>query len=299
MKKNISICICTFNRPKLLEKLLKSLANQYDDNLYILEIIVVDNDYKMSAKEIVDNLKLDLNVRYYCEPQRNISLARNKAVSVATGDLIAFIDDDEYPSKHWLKNLYMCYLKYGCDGVLGPVRPKYEVDPPKWIIKSKINIRPEHLTGTIIGPQDMRTGNVLIRSDIFKKKDNYFNPKYGLIGGGDIDFFQRMIKQGYRFIWCQEAIVYEFVSKDRLTIDYHLKRALARGASRSMSESYLNISTLKSLGAVFLYFFILPLSSIVGLYFFNKYLIKLFDHLGKLIGFLGIRLVKERPYKKT
>ncbi|MCZ6703705.1 MAG: glycosyltransferase [Ignavibacteria bacterium] len=52
-----SICIATYKRPELLEKLLDSLSNQKLPESVILEFIIVDNDKSGSAKEVVEIAK--------------------------------------------------------------------------------------------------------------------------------------------------------------------------------------------------------------------------------------------------
>jgi succinoglycan biosynthesis protein ExoM len=50
---------------------------------------------------------------------------RNKAIENATGDFVAFIDDDEFPTAGWLWNLFTACSAYDVAGVLGPVRPHF------------------------------------------------------------------------------------------------------------------------------------------------------------------------------
>lgn len=291
----VSICICTYRRPKQLASLLKCLSEHKNDNLYPMEVIVIDNDKYKSAAPVVKEVRkiLPYKIKYYIEPIQNISLARNKAILCSSGDLVCFIDDDEYPERNWLRNLVIYYQNNKCDGVLGPVEPKYEITPPKWIVKSKIYNRPNPQSGTKIGQKDMRTGNFLVNRKILVDSNNYFDPKFGLVGGEDVDFFRRMVSKDYKFLWCKEAIVYEFISKERLTLRYQIKRALSRGKSHSMMTSFISMGTLKSIIAIIMYTLILPFFLIVGLHLFNKYLIKLCDHVGKILGYLGINPVQQ------
>ena len=121
----ISVCICTFRRPALLARLLGELKAQHDDKLYALRVIVADNDDARSALPVVESAKpgLGLPVEYVHEPERNIALARNAAVAKASGDLVAFIDDDEFPAGDWLPSLVRCLDRMDVDGVLTDGRP--------------------------------------------------------------------------------------------------------------------------------------------------------------------------------
>jgi len=198
----ISVCICTYRRPTKLKYLLEHLVDQISDLEIKAEIIIVDNDYQQSAKDVVEKIGNKILYKYLCEPIKNISLARNKAVRTAQYDFIALIDDDEYPSSDWLKNFISFYKLYPCHGVLGPVRPIFETEPPAWISESSLFQRPEFKSGTRLKPEHMRTGNAFIMKELFYLDDNPFDPNLGLTGGEDVDFFRRMFRRGYKFITC-------------------------------------------------------------------------------------------------
>ncbi|WP_321371090.1 glycosyltransferase [uncultured Desulfuromusa sp.] len=85
----ISICILTFNRCEILEKLLESLSLiSYSS----IEIIVVDNCSQDNTENIV--LEKFCNIIYH-KTENNIGVAaRNIALSMAKGDVIITIDDD-------------------------------------------------------------------------------------------------------------------------------------------------------------------------------------------------------------
>jgi cellulose synthase/poly-beta-1,6-N-acetylglucosamine synthase-like glycosyltransferase len=68
---------------------------------------------------------------------------------------------------------------------------------------------------------------VLLRSSIFKDKDNWFRAEFGS-GGEDRDLFRRLIDKGCKFVWCAEAPVYEVVPPERFKRSFMLRRALLR-----------------------------------------------------------------------
>jgi len=291
----ISICICTYKRPELLGNLLKKLQRQKTNGLFAYSIVIVDNDHAQSAKSVVESFKQisSIDIDYLCEPEKNIALARNKAIKNAKGNFVAFIDDDEFPIDYWLVNLFRTLKKYNADGVLGPVNPDFEKEPPKWVLKGKLLSRKSYVTGyVLVKPRDTRTGNVLLNRNIFKKEKNLFDPEYGKTGGEDVDFFRRMLNKHYVFVWCNEATVYETVPSGRIKRAYFLRRALLRGVVNSKHAS--KISFIKSLCAFSIYTLALPVLFFVAHHLFMKFMIKNCDHLGKLLAIFGIRVVKER-----
>jgi len=294
---HISVCICTFKRPQMLSNLLSKLQDQVTEDRFTYSAVVVDNDANKTALDTVNDWKnkSSIQIDYFCEPEQNIALARNKAVANAKGNFIAFIDDDEFPDKNWLINLFKTLNQYQCAGVLGPVKPYFEIPPPEWIIKGKICERKSYPTGTILKkPDETRTGNVLLNKAICRNQEKPFNPEFGLSGGEDVDFFGRMMKKGLTFVWCDEGPVFEIVPPERFTRAYHLNRALVRGSVNSSNLSLFNKHALKSLCAFFLYTMSLPILSLLGHHLFMKYLIKDCDHIGKLMGFIGYKFSANR-----
>ena len=278
----------------MLDILLQNIINIETKGLFTYGVVLVDNDKDQSAMPIFLKYKnIGLNICYYVEPIQNIELARNMAVLNAIGDYIAFIDDDEYPSKDWLIILYMFLKKTNADGVLGPVLPYFEVSPPDWIVKGKIFERENLCSGTILTWNQTRTGNALINLNLFKVIK--FDPKYGS-GGEDRDLFKRMIINKYIFIWCDNSYVYEFVSKERMKVSVMLKRACLRGIMAANAKNGINVVSdmIMSIIAVITYLIISPLLIIRGKHYFVKTLIKICDHAGKVFAYLGIRLIKSK-----
>lgn len=292
---HLSVCICTFKRAELLKRLLESLADQRTEGLFSYSIVVADNDGMQSARPVVAafSSKSQLPIRYCAEPEQNIALARNKALESVTGDFVVFIDDDEFPTHHWLCNLLKTYLAYGADGVLGPVKPQFENGAPSWVRKGGFFERPDYVTGYKLSWTECRTGNVLFRKNILAGIDPPFRPEFAT-AGEDMDFFRRMISRGCTFIWCKDAIVHEVVPAARCNRSFLLKRALLRGSNFPKHPADRLKNLLRSLVAVPAYMFALPILAIFGQHVFLKYLVKLCDHASRLLAFAGWSVMKER-----
>jgi succinoglycan biosynthesis protein ExoM len=257
--------------------------------------VVADNDALRSAEPLVSEFAATSNVavKYCVEPRQSIALARNKAVQNATGDYIAFIDDDELPARNWLQSLFAACDKYGVDGVLGPVKPCFGDGVPGWIVKGRFYDRPCHETGFVLAHGQTRTGNVLLKEHLFRETDSPFRPEFR--AGEDVDFFRRAIEQRRVFIWCNEAVVYETVPPTRWKRKYLLRKALLRGACAALRPTVGAREVAKSVIAVAIYGLALPFAALLGQHRFMGLLVRLCDHLGKLLALLGINLVAE-PY---
>ena len=92
--------VCTRERPGALARCLDSLlAQAYPD----FRILVVDNAPVTDATaEVVRAAARRGPVEYLAEPKAGLSFARNAAVAAAPGEILAWIDDDEYADPHWL-----------------------------------------------------------------------------------------------------------------------------------------------------------------------------------------------------
>jgi len=275
--------------------LLEKLGEQDFGSLFTYSIVVADNDRLRSAEPVVAEFATisPIPISYCVEPRQNIALARNKAIENATGQFLAFIDDDEFPAKDWLLTLFKTCSKYDVDGVLGPVKPYFDEDAPTWVIKGKFYARPSYPTGFVIDWRKGRTGNVLLKRRVFAAGEQPFRPEFHV--GEDQDFFRRMIDQGHVFIWCDEAVAYEVVPPIRWKRTFMLRRALLRGRMSLAHPAFGVLDIAKSLIAVPAYLVALPLALVCGQGSFMNVVVRLFDHTGRLLALLGINPVKE-PY---
>lgn len=291
----ISVCICTYRRPRWLLRLLQALERQQTAGRFTYSVVVADNDATESARETVEQFcaTSPLGVTYCVEPAKNIALVRNRAIAAATGDWIAFIDDDEFPIETWLDALLRACEVHQAAGALGPVRPHFEEPPPAWVPKCGLYDRTEHETGYVVPWPDSRTGNVLFRANILPPHAAPFDSRFAN-GGEDQDFFRRMMERGSRFIWCNEAVVYETVPPVRWDKKVMMQRALLRGQNALKHSNRASLSVAKSLVAALLYTLALPFLALIGTHLYIRYLIKLCDHIGKVCAGFGFKLVRER-----
>jgi succinoglycan biosynthesis protein ExoM len=292
---HLCICICTCGRPRLLERLLRDIARQDARGEFTFSVVVADNDPTQSARAIAESCAREcpLAVTYVVEPERNIALVRNTAVANATGDFLVFIDDDEFPVPDWLLNLFRTCEARQVAGVLAPVMPHFEQTPPRWIIKGGFYDRPTHPTGFVMPWQECRTGNVLLRRNIFDPAEPPFRREFGT-GGEDQDFFRRMIDKGHRFVWCDEAIAFEVVPPSRWSRRFMVSRALLRGRNSLRHRRNRVRNLLKSAVAIPAYTLALPVLLVAGQHHFMRYLVKLADHTGRLLASVGLNPVRER-----
>jgi succinoglycan biosynthesis protein ExoM len=291
---HIDVCICTYRRPQSLSRLLQKLARQETTGLFEYSLIVVDNDQAGSARAVVRAFqdRFPIPIVYRVEPEQSIARARNRAVETSQGDLLAFLDDDEFPVNDWLLTLFIVLMDRRVDGVLGPVKPHFDADPPPWLQRGRFHERPCYPTGFLIDGAMGRTGNVLLKRDLFPPGEPAFRPEF--VTGEDKDFFRRKIAEGRVFIWCAEAVAYETVPPARWTRKFILRRALLRGKYSTLEPTFGLFEVGKSLLAICLYVCALPVLCLLGQHHLMRYLEKLFHHAGKILAVLRLNPIGER-----
>lgn len=292
---NISVCICTFKRPDLLKRSLDAVCAIETEDRFTYSIVVVDNDREQSASTVVSEVAKNsaIAIKYCNEPKQNIAMARNKAVENATGDFVAFIDDDEAPVRGWLVTLYKTLLEYKVDGVLGPVNPDFGEGTPNWIIKGKFYDRPIHPTGMVLAWAACRTGNVLLKRELFNEEVMAFNPE--CLSGEDQEFFRRKIAKGHTFVWCHEAPVYEVVPASRWKRSFLVRRALFRGIFAQRNHGFQPLRVLQAVISVPVYAIALPVALLMGQARFMTCMFKLSYHAGRLFALFGFNPIRQ-PY---
>ena len=247
---NISLCIATYRRAERLSALLDDLVKQQRPPN---EVVIVDNDATGSARAVVEQrraLGAPFPIHYDIQPLKNISLTRNRTVAMASGEWLAFIDDDERAPPAWLEQLAATATRYMADGVLGPVEPIVPTDAPAWIQRGRFYDWARMKTGSVIPINKLRFGNVLLHGALLRVTPTPFNPEYGLTGGEDGDLLGRLMLQGARIIWCDEAVVHEPVEAARLSLRWLLLRAMRGGQDFARHKMTGSFGGLTSFGRV-------------------------------------------------
>jgi len=93
-------------RPEGLKTALQSAAAQVVPG-YKLEIIVADNSPNASAREQVEAFAKTTNIdlKYISEPKAGVANVRNAALTLVSGNYIAFLDDDKAATPEWLAHM--------------------------------------------------------------------------------------------------------------------------------------------------------------------------------------------------
>jgi glycosyltransferase involved in cell wall biosynthesis len=118
----MTVAICTHDRPDSLALALRSVCAQSYERLRIL---VVDNAPSDSrTREVVAALAAEHDIDYALERRPGLSWARNRAIELSDGEVVAWVDDDEYCDAWWASEIARGFVEVPqADGVTGTVMP--------------------------------------------------------------------------------------------------------------------------------------------------------------------------------
>jgi len=118
----LSIIICTRDRADSLVETLRSISQVAAPDHCGLELLVVDNGSTDHTRSVVESAVFKNGViRYVFEPKPGLSVARNRGVKEARGEIIVFTDDDVRVPPNWLVDLTYPIRSGRADAVAGGV----------------------------------------------------------------------------------------------------------------------------------------------------------------------------------
>jgi GT2 family glycosyltransferase len=238
----VTVAVCTRDRPTDLARCLEAI-----DKLTLpVEVLVVDNAPSTDATEVFVRARPEgaKPVRYVREPRPGLDWARNRAILEATGDIIAFTDDDAVVDASWTTALARVFAENPqVMAVTGLVIPdELETDAQvlfelnggfgrgferRWLHFPQ----GRGMSWGDLGTGNLGTGaNMAFRRRVFGEI-GAFDPALDVgtptQGAGDLEMFFRALKEGYALVYEPRAIV-----RHRHRRDYaQLRRQLQNNGS--------------------------------------------------------------------
>jgi len=228
----ISVIICTYNRAGTLRTTLDSLLKLEHARDLEWELVIVDNKSSDNTRETSDDFAKNsgLSVKYIFEEKQGLSFARNAGIKAATGDILAFTDDDVMVEPSWLTHIQAAFADGDVIGVGGRVIPVWTTKKPTWyaadgpyslmsfVVRFDLGLTPCEMKATPFG------ANMVFRRSAFEKY-GYFRTDLGRIGknllhGEDSEFGRRLLDGGEKLSYVPQAIVYHPVEPERATKKY-------------------------------------------------------------------------------
>ena len=201
MDKFVSVIIPVLNNISGLRQTLSALDSQtYSPKLY--EVIVVDNGSKENLAEVIRDYQ---QAKLAYEPQPGSYVARNKGISIARGEILAFTDSDCIPEPDWLTNgVKQLMSTDNCGLVAGkinffyqnPARPtSVELYDSATFLDQKRYVR-EHQYGA--------TANMFTWKKVMDAVGNF---NASLKSGGDKEWGKRVARHGYNLVYGEDSCI--------------------------------------------------------------------------------------------
>lgn len=242
----LSVIIPTLNRADYISRLLDSLALLEPSN-FEWEVIVVDNGSIDNTSEVVHQkqLELPIKIRYVLEPRPGLHEGRHRGIKEASGQYIAYLDDDMILAPTWLQGIKMVYEKKA-DAVIGRILPRWDGTPPNWLMHMYRTGVLSHLGLLDLGKTPMPTdfffgGNLFIMKKTIISFRGFhpdgMPPDMVLYrGDGETGLWMKMRAAGMDLWYEPAALAYHIIPQERMTIEYFCKRAYNQGISNSFTD---------------------------------------------------------------
>lgn len=235
MSATASVCLCTYNRAALLGRALDRLKRLETGGVFTYDIVVVDDASTDDTAAVVREhaARAPIPVRYVRAAGDGIAAARNRCLREATGEWIAFVDDDELVEPDWLRRLFALAAEKDARCVAGAVRLRTLDDSPIALALDCRRILGESPLADAPVRCGRKTypgaGNVLFHR-LLCDTVGVFDETL-VWGGEDTDFFRRVRLAGFAAWYEPRAVVHHLIPAHRLTDAYFYWRSLEIGVS--------------------------------------------------------------------
>ena len=237
---DVSVAICTYNRPAMLSGVLECLALQEYVKRLNWEILVVDNHPAATAKPVLDAYLSDFRprIRYIHEATPGLSRARNRAIHEAGGAVIAFLDDDVMVPKTWLVEMLRAFERTDADCIGGRVLVKWEGQPDDSVLACE-----KDLVAFDKGDADIRLSgrevpigaNLALRATVLQDERLFMcdlgRTRTNLMGCEEIELLLRLLRRGRRMWYSAGSVVLHRTGGERLLARYYINREYWNGVS--------------------------------------------------------------------
>lgn len=241
-----SVVICTY-APDLYPDLQDAIQSVLDQTYDEVEVVVVVDGNDDLCGRVRDDYGDQERVKVHCnEENRGLSASRNAGIETATGEFIAFMDDDAVADEEWVETLVQTYEKQDVDGVGGKMTPLWVAGKPSflpeefyWLVGVTHRGFPDE------GPVRNTFGsNISFRNDVLEQLDG-FDESLGRKGdkhvqGEETELAARMRAElDGTFYYTPDAEVAHKVFEYRTQFPWLLKRAFWQGYSKAVMATLL------------------------------------------------------------
>ena len=239
-RSEISVIICAYTAERW-EHLVAAVASVCQQSTPPQEIIVViDHNeallrlarQELSAAIVIDNREA-----------QGLSGARNSAIAVARGQLLAFLDDDAVAEHDWLERLAASFADARLLGVGGTIEPRWQGGKPAWFPEEfawVVGCTYRGLPEDAVPIRNLSGANMAFRREVFATVGGFSNG-IGRVGSRPLGCEETELCIRASRNWPERAFLYKpcarvrhHVPPSRATWRYFRARCYAEGLSKAL-----------------------------------------------------------------
>ena len=241
----VSAVICSYNRARFVINAVQSIFSQ-DVDKRIYEVIVVDNNSTDNTLECLDAFKKAnprLNFRFYTETSQGVAFTRNRCAREATGEIVAYLDDDSEACPGWLRQIITFFDDYKeVYSVGGKITPRFLTPVPDWYSKYFFGLVGSFDQGPVIkqltGERYPCGANMAFRKVVFDEV-GYFNTALGRSGKGllaneEKDIYKRILASGHKVFYLPGVEVIHAVEANKFDPGYVRRHSMGIGGGERL-----------------------------------------------------------------
>jgi O-antigen biosynthesis protein len=219
----VSVVVCSYNGAGTIGRTCEGLLEvDYPD----VEVIVVDDGSTDETAAIAG----EFGFKVIRTENRGLSAARNTGAEAATGEYVAYLDDDAWPDVHWLKYLVHTFEQGGFAAVGGPnIPPQDESTLARCVACSPggpihvlfDDVRAEHVPGC----------NLALRRSVLRGLGG-FDPVFR-VAGDDVDLCWRLQENELAIGFSPAAMVWH---RRRSSVRGYLRQQRGYGRAEALLE---------------------------------------------------------------
>lgn len=243
----VSIIISTYNRCDMLAATLQSVQQLTTPAGLDWEVVVVDNNSLDQTKPLVLGFEGRLPIRYVFERQQGKTIALNRAVREAAGELLAFTDDDVRLDPAWLSELVRAAHANPTAGWFGGrTLPLWPDGRPAWLRDESLAALSGFFVMHDLGDAERRYGaeddapigaNMAVRRAVFERIGLYredLGPSGDRRGThDDSELIWRAQKAGIPGVYVPSALCHHRVASSRLRWRSFFSYGLVKGENQA------------------------------------------------------------------
>ena len=239
----LTIIIPTKDRACVLEELLESIRRLRGLAETRPEIIVADNNSQDETKAISERFAADLpaQIKIINVTRPGKSATLNEALRLASGDYVAFLDDDVVVDQDWLSSLEDFFLRgefHAGQGKIGLLSPQADDPETRQLVSLYRTVPHLDYSPDVKEVHSLNGANCFIARELLYRVGG-FDERLGPGASGtseDVDLARRLAQIGIRMGYARDCTVYHRIDRQRLCKNYFKQIHRRQGRSRLLIQ---------------------------------------------------------------